>query len=267
MSPRLRPPTTPELKPSFPLVLESSPENADSSQRRDSIPVLAPSPPISPLIRKPAGTDLSHGGVLVGSLEYAAMVHNLQKQEPVKVTTPYLDPDLVPIYSDTDSISSGDEVDAEQHMMPSSVTGMRNRHIKATKLSAFLRSLLNVQSNQDAGEVFVDEVVKQIMANRHATEMNVVCPVPLFLLRTMLQSAAQQPSLIPVNKVSVIGGKEVVRIADHPQLKTYFDRLAAGESKDTIQTDMQAEGLVAEMLDKNPITRSLLFVLILLLSR
>ena len=253
MSPHLRPPVSPELKPSIPLALETSSVTSDtSSLRADYIPPALSPGPVSPLIRKPLGTDLSHGGVLVGSLEYAAMVRSLQKQESKTVRTPYLDPNLVPIYSDTDSISSGDEVDAEQHVMPTSITGMRTRHIKATKLTAFLRSLLNVRDNQDSGELFVDEVVKQVMENRHASEMNVVCPVPLFLLRIMLQSAAQQPSLIPVNKVSVIDGKEVVRISDHPQLKVYFDRLAAGEAKDVIQADMKAEGLVTEMLDKNP---------------
>ena len=222
-----------------------------------SSPSLPPSKPFIPSIKKPAGTDLSQGGVLVGSLEYAQMMKQLQEKVASKPV--YLDPSLVPIYSDSDSISSGDGVDAKQYVMSESETGVKNHHIRASKLTSFLRSLLNVQDDQSSGEQFVDEVVRHVMENRHASEMDLVCPVPLFLLRTMIQSAAQQPSLVPdlktspsAGKVLVINGKEVVRISDHPQLKAYFDRLAAGEEKAVIQKDMTNEGLNPSALDKDP---------------
>ena len=222
-----------------------------------SSPSLPPSKPFIPSIKKPAGTDLSQGGVLVGSLEYAQMMKQLQEKVASKPV--YLNPSLVPIYSDSDSISSGDGVDAKQYVMSESETGVKNHHIRASKLTSFLRSLLNVQDDQSSGEQFVDEVVRHVMENRHASEMDLVCPVPLFLLRTMIQSAAQQPSLVPdlktspsAGKVLVINGKEVVRISDHPQLKAYFDRLAAGEEKAVIQKDMTNEGLNPSALDKDP---------------
>ena len=41
-------------------------------------PSLPPSKPFIHSIKKPAGTDLSQGGVLVGTREYAEMMKQLQ---------------------------------------------------------------------------------------------------------------------------------------------------------------------------------------------
>ena len=220
-------------------------------------PIL--SRPSHPVIKKALGTDLSLGGVVVGTEDYAAMQRALQMSSGAiptlpgssdHVKAPHLDASLVPIYTDSDS---GAEESPREKVAPRSLLhSNHHKHIKPDKLASFLRSLLALPEKDGENDTFIKDVVSNVMQNANEAEMSVVCPIPMFVLKSMLKTAVFNPTSVPVSKVFVIDGKEVVRISDHPQLKAFFERLKKGEDVEAIKKDMVSEGLDPEVITKDP---------------
>ena len=241
---------------------------------------LSPSPlssprPVQPVIKKAAGADLSNGGVIVGTQDYLW----LQKQikigkvtEIPSVPIPKLETQLVPIYTDSET-SSEDEAASTpaststqapapaqaQAPAPTSASKQeKKKHIKTKKLKSFLQSLLVMPNDDTNFDDFIGKVTDLVKQNSHPSDLDLVYAVPVFLLRSMLQTAAISPSSIPMSGISKIDGKEVTRIADHPKLKPYFDRLQNSEKAEDIKKDMIAAGIDDSLLEKDPNTVVLL---------
>ena len=212
-------------------------------------PVVSPpgSPrPVRPVLKKVMGTDLSRGGVIVGTKEYMDLqdvLHHIQVPKTPAMPIPQLATDIVPIYTDSEPSSEDELVKSDD-----------KRHVKPAKLKSFLQSLLVLPGDQSDYDAYISNVMKLVKQNRHSKDLDVVYAVPVFLLRSMLQTAALSPSTVPMRGITKIDGKEVVRIADHPKLKEYFDRLLKGEKIDDIKKDLVAAGLDESLIEKNPNT-------------
>ena len=230
--------------------------NSDSNSQQPSLPrsFFYDSPS---KIMKATGSDLSQGGVIVGTKEYYVLQKTFQntynqQQQPIQPTpapqphVEHLRSDLVPIFTDSDSDDSDDKT-----VSYTNEDGQKKR-IRASKLAGFLRSILNESNKKEGSEDYVDDVVNQVMTSKDIDKLSAICPIPLFVLQSMIQSAAFKPSSSPFGKVSFIDGKEVVRISEHPQLKTFFERLNNGEDKESIEKDMIAEGVSTDILSKDP---------------
>ena len=166
----------------------------------------------------------------------------------------HLDPGLEPINTDSDDGS----VSPSEEKPRSLLHGEHHKHIKPEKLASFLRSLLGIADDSKENDSFISDVVKSVVKNGNEKEMEIVCPIPVCVLKSMLKTAVFNPSSVPVSKVSVIDGKEVVRIGDHPQLKPFFERVKKGEDVEAVKKDMVSEGLDGEVLLKDPNTVVLL---------
>ena len=278
------PPFSPALKPVLPSVEPQEPlDDSLLSTTRPGSPMLSgypgsplfstmhpgspglmpqPNPLFRPPIKCPQGTDLSNGGVVVSTGDYAAMQKAYQVASGAIPTVPnansvpalHLDPGLVPIYTDSDDGS----VSPSEEKPRSLLHGEHHKHIKPEKLASFLRSLLGIADDSKENDSFISDVVKSVVKNGNEKEMEIVCPIPVCVLKSMLKTAVFNPSSVPVSKVSVIDGKEVVRIGDHPQLKSFFERVKKGEDVEAVKKDMVSEGLDGEVLLKDPNTVVLL---------
>ena len=247
-------PKSPGVKPIFPGL------NPSASGMVSPSPLSSPRS-AQPILSKVIGTDLSQGGVIVGTSDYLKLQQQQQQQqqqqlEKEKVSEgsplpiPRLESQLVPIFTDSETSSEDESTPAPKHE--------KKKHIKTEKLKKFLQQLLSLPNDKSSYDDFIMKVANLVKQNDHPSDLDSVYAVPVFLLRSMLQTAAISPSSIPLSGISKIDGKEVTRIADHPKLKAFFDRLQNKENAEDIKKDMVAAGLDGSLLEKDPNTVVLL---------